>query len=141
MIHSPYLRYGSGPLRRLVSAPGAGGRSLKQAGALYLLPVSPVYYRLDRCDVQDEVAVSDDDHMTVDQWSTEPIYRQLAEILRAKIASGEYGPGDKLPSEPRLQQEHGHARDTIRHAIKLLREENLVVTLPGRGTFVRPTSG
>ncbi len=78
--------------------------------------------------------------MTVDQWSTEPIYRQIAAILRAKIESGEYAPGDKLPSEPRLQQEHGFARDTIRHAIKLLREENLVVTLPGRGTFVRPRS-
>ena len=105
---------------------------------MYRDPVGPVYHRLDRFPVRDIQAVADDGGMTLDQWSPEPIYRQLAAILRAKIESGELAPGDRLPSEPRLQQEHGIARDTVRAAIRLLREEGLVITLPGRGTFVRP---
>jgi GntR family transcriptional regulator len=76
--------------------------------------------------------------MSIDQWSTEPIYRQLAAILRARIDSGQYAPGQKLPSEPTLQQEYGIARDTVRAAIRLLRDEGRVVTLSGRGTYVRP---
>jgi GntR family transcriptional regulator len=76
--------------------------------------------------------------MTVDRWTTEPIYKQLAAIFRAKIKSGELKPGDQLPSEPRLVQEYGVARDTARAAIRMLRDEKLVITLPGRGTFVPP---
>lgn len=76
--------------------------------------------------------------MTIDEWSPEPKYLQLAAILRERIRSGDLGPADRLPSEPRLRQEHGIARDTVRAAIKVLRDEGLVVTLPGRGTYVRP---
>lgn len=74
----------------------------------------------------------------VDPWKPEPLYRQLAELLRSQIRSGKYQPGDRLPSEATLQQEHGLARDTVRAALDLLREEGLVVTFPGRGTFVPP---
>jgi DNA-binding GntR family transcriptional regulator len=74
----------------------------------------------------------------LDEWSTVPLYRQLADLLRTAITGGTYGPGDRLPSEPALQQEHGLARDTVRAAIAVLRDEGLVVTLPGRGTFVKP---
>lgn len=75
----------------------------------------------------------------MDEWSPVPLYRQLAELLRAAIVGGTYRPGDRLPSEPTLQQEHGLARDTVRAAVRVLRDEGLVVTLPGRGTFVKPT--
>lgn len=77
------------------------------------------------------------DHV-IDEWSTVPLYQQLAALLRARIEDGTYGPGQRLPSEPRLQQEYGLARDTIRAAVKVLRDAELVITLPGRGTFVRP---
>lgn len=76
--------------------------------------------------------------MTVDPWSAEPIYQQLAAILRAKIERGEIAPGDPLPSEAQLQQEHGVSRGTVRQAVKALRESGHVVTLPGRGSFVPP---
>jgi DNA-binding GntR family transcriptional regulator len=48
------------------------------------------------------------------------------------------GPGDQLPSESDLVQHHGLARETVRRAVKLLRDEGRVITLPGRGTFVPP---
>lgn len=68
-----------------------------------------------------------------------PLYVQLADILRAMVQSGELQPRSPLPSESYLQQEHGVARGTVRMAVGILREEGLVVTIAGRGTFVRPS--
>jgi GntR family transcriptional regulator len=65
-----------------------------------------------------------------------PMYTQLADILREMITSGELEPRSPLPSESYLQQEHGIARGTVRMAIGVLRNEGLVVTISGRGTFV-----
>jgi DNA-binding GntR family transcriptional regulator len=72
-----------------------------------------------------------------------PLYTQLADILREMITSGELEPRSPLPSESYLQQEHGVARGTVRTAIGILRNEGLVVTIGGRGTFVtaRDTPG
>lgn len=77
--------------------------------------------------------------MTIDHQGIEPVYKQLAAILRARITSGEIPPGRPLPSETRLEQEYGISRTTARRAIAILRdEEDLVVTVQGRGTYVRP---
>lgn len=76
--------------------------------------------------------------MGIDLWDPTPPYRQLAGLLRDRIAAGEFRPGDALPSEKDLQQEHGLARETVRRAMRVLRDEGLVVTIPGRGTFVPP---
>ena len=67
-----------------------------------------------------------------------PLYVQLAAILRDMISSGELAPRAPLPSESYLQQEQGVSRGTVRMAVGILREEGLVVTIGGRGTFVRP---
>jgi GntR family transcriptional regulator len=67
------------------------------------------------------------------------VYQQLATILRARIESGDLAPNRPIPSETALQQEHGVARGTARRAVAILRDEGLVVTVQGRGTFVRPT--
>jgi DNA-binding GntR family transcriptional regulator len=66
-----------------------------------------------------------------------PLYTQLADILREMITSGELQPRSLLPSESFLQQEQGVARGTVRTAIGILRDEGLVVTISGRGTYVR----
>ena len=63
-----------------------------------------------------------------------PAYVQLAGILRERIASGAIT--GRLPSERELQQEFGTAPMTSRKAIRLLAEEGLVTTVPGRGSFV-----
>lgn len=73
----------------------------------------------------------------VDHLDPTPLYAQLANILRDMIQAGQIQPGAALPSESYLQQEHGVARGTVRMAVGILREEGRVVTLPGRGTFVR----
>jgi len=75
---------------------------------------------------------------TIDPDSATPVYVQVAEILRSRIESGELLPDRPVPSESQLQQELGVARGTARKAIALLREEGLVVTVRGRGSYVNP---
>jgi len=63
-------------------------------------------------------------------------YRQLAEILKARIARGDWAPGRAIASETRLVQEYGIARSTVRRALDVLVEEQLVWKVPQRGTYV-----
>ncbi len=65
------------------------------------------------------------------------MYRQLADLLRTQIVDGTFGPGDKLPAEYRIAQEHGVSRETVRSALVELRAEGLVESIKGRGTRVR----
>jgi GntR family transcriptional regulator len=78
------------------------------------------------------------DHVEIDHQGETPIYQQLAEILRARIASGELAVGRPIPSEETLAQQYGVARLTARKAVGLLRGEGLVKHVTGRGTFVQP---
>jgi GntR family transcriptional regulator len=75
--------------------------------------------------------------MPVDRGAAQPLYRQLAAELRARIYDGTYPRGSRLPAEPELIAEHGVSRVTVRLALGLLREEGLVEPSRGRGTFVR----
>jgi DNA-binding GntR family transcriptional regulator len=65
------------------------------------------------------------------------LYRQLADLLRADIRGGVYGPGAVIPSEIKLIERYCVSRNTVRLAMEVLRDEGLVVTLHGCGTFVR----
>jgi GntR family transcriptional regulator len=75
----------------------------------------------------------------VDRTSGLPAYRQVADDLRRKIASGEFAPGARLPSERELVDLFRVSRPTIRQAIGILRVEGLVLAEHGRGLFVRST--
>ena len=75
--------------------------------------------------------------MRVDHGLPEPAYRQLAAILRDRIADGQWRSGP-LPSVKQLQEEHDVGRDTVLRAIDLLRDQGLVFTVPRRGTYVSP---
>jgi GntR family transcriptional regulator len=65
-----------------------------------------------------------------------PMYRQIAEDLRAQIESGELRPGQQLRTEGELRDHYGASRNTVRDAIKWLTNLGLVETRPGQGTFV-----
>ncbi|HNT74161.1 MAG TPA: winged helix-turn-helix domain-containing protein [Anaerolineae bacterium] len=67
-----------------------------------------------------------------------PLYQQLYAHLRAEIESGEFGPGDVLPSERTLAAEYGINRETVRKAIQLLVTEGMVRSYQGSGTLVFP---
>ena len=76
--------------------------------------------------------------MTLDPYSPEPRYRQLASLLRARIQRGELKPGERLPSQLTLVQEYGVARMTAAKALQMLVDEGLAVVVPGMGTYVSP---
>jgi len=65
-----------------------------------------------------------------------PRYLQLADLMRQRIARGQWGQGHRLPSLEELVAEFGVARVTVRQAIDVLTREGLVSPQQGRGTFV-----
>ena len=65
-----------------------------------------------------------------------PMYRQIAEDLRAQIESGQLEPGQQLRTEIELREHYDASRNTVRDAIKWLTNLGLVETKPGQGTFV-----
>jgi GntR family transcriptional regulator len=65
-----------------------------------------------------------------------PMYRQIAEDLRAQIESGNLRPGQQLETELELRERYGASRNTVRDAIKWLMNLGLVETRPGQGTYV-----
>jgi GntR family transcriptional regulator len=65
-----------------------------------------------------------------------PMYRQIADDLRAQIESGALEPGQQLRTELELRDVYGASRNTVRDAIKWLINLGLVETKPGQGTFV-----
>jgi DNA-binding GntR family transcriptional regulator len=73
----------------------------------------------------------------IDHRSPAALYLQLAALLREDITTGKLAKDDPVPSESYLEQQHGVSRATVRRAIRHLRDEGLVYTLPQRGTFVR----
>jgi GntR family transcriptional regulator len=76
--------------------------------------------------------------VTLDPYSPEPRYQQLANLMRGRIQSGELGPGERLPSQLTLVQEYGVARMTAGKALQVLVDEGLAVVVPGMGTYVSP---
>lgn len=72
----------------------------------------------------------------LDNDNVTPLFEQLAEILRDRIASGDLT--GRMPSEPTLKQDYGVSRDTVRRALAILRDAGLITSRRGRGTFVVP---
>ena len=60
----------------------------------------------------------------------------LAQELRARIRSGEWRPGDRMPSEPELARRRTVSRSSMRAAITMLEEEGYVSRRHGSGTYV-----
>lgn len=65
-------------------------------------------------------------------------YRELAAVLREAIQRGDYEPGDTLPKQHDLADEHGVNVNTVRMAVSVLEAEGLVTPIRRRGTVVRP---
>jgi DNA-binding GntR family transcriptional regulator len=67
-----------------------------------------------------------------------PIYVRVADELEGAMLRGEYGPGDRLPTEHALAERHGVNRHTAGQALNHLQDKGLVYRVRGRGSFVRP---
>lgn len=65
-----------------------------------------------------------------------PRYLQIADLMRRRIARGQWPIGQQLPSLEVLVEEFGVSRVTVRQAMTLLAQEGLVSRQQGKGTFV-----
>lgn len=74
---------------------------------------------------------------SVDQVVEGPAYKRLADELRNQIRGGHLPAGTRLPSLPQLGQQHSVGADVARQAVGILRDEGLVETRHGAGTFIR----
>ena len=65
-----------------------------------------------------------------------PLYRQIKSLLLQRLESGEWRPGESIPSEAELATLFHVSQGTVRKAIDEMSAENLLVRRQGKGTFV-----
>ncbi|WP_157743889.1 winged helix-turn-helix domain-containing protein [Micromonospora zamorensis] len=61
---------------------------------------------------------------------------KLMSAIRDRIAKGEFGPGDKLPSGTEMIDQYGVSRITVRMAMERLKASGEVESIPGSGYYV-----
>ncbi|UTH74995.1 GntR family transcriptional regulator [Chromobacterium sp. IIBBL 290-4] len=76
--------------------------------------------------------------MTVNALKRQPLYAQVKQVLRQRMAEGEWRAHDALPSEWDLAGELGASQGTVRKALTELVADGLLYREQGRGTFVAP---
>ena len=77
----------------------------------------------------------------IPQWDPDAggpayVYMRVADHIAARITAGDLPADARLPAERDLAAEYAVAIGTTRRAVLELRDRGLVVTLPGKGTFV-----
>jgi len=76
------------------------------------------------------------------KFQVRPLYLQVRDALLERIKDGRWKPGANLPSEIDLYRQLGVSLGTLRKALGVLENEQLIIREPGRGTFVRdPQAG
>ena len=66
-----------------------------------------------------------------------PLYVQLADVLREQINADAFLPGTALPSELELMQSYNVSRTTVRQALTLLADDNIIIKVQGKGSFIQ----
>ncbi len=66
-----------------------------------------------------------------------PLVQRVHHQLRARIASGEYAANSRLPGEHDLAALYGVSRPIVRDALRRLRDDGLIFSRQGAGTYVR----
>ena len=70
------------------------------------------------------------------QLGRQTLSQAVSAAVLDRIRSGEFGPGDRLPTEKSLMQEYGVGRNSVREAVQALVTLGLVDVRPGRGATV-----
>jgi len=65
-----------------------------------------------------------------------PLYRQIKSLILQGLESGEWRPGEAIPSETELATRFSVSQGTVRKAIDEMAAENLLVRKQGKGTYV-----
>lgn len=68
--------------------------------------------------------------------SFQPLYKQVYDLLTARLVEGHWKPSESLPSEMALAEELGVSQGTVRKALNQMVAENLLERQQGKGTYV-----
>lgn len=79
------------------------------------------------------------DHITVDQHSRMPKYRQIVDSIIDNISAGHLRVNDKIPSINLLSEEFDLSRDTVEKAYNILKERSIITSVKGKGFYVTRT--
>lgn len=74
--------------------------------------------------------------MRQDSPTFSPLYRQIKNLMLHALESGEWRPGQAIPSEQELATRFSVSQGTVRKAIDEMAAENLLVRKQGKGTYV-----
>jgi GntR family transcriptional regulator len=77
------------------------------------------------------------DQLTAAGPGRQPLYAALANLLIRDIRDGKYPPSSTLPTEKELSERYGVSRQTVRQALRNVRELGLISSHAGIGTIVR----
>ena len=77
----------------------------------------------------------------IDPGSSEALFAQVADAIRAEIEAGRARPGDRLPPAKTLAESLGVNMHTVLHAYQDLRDEGLIDLRRGRGAVVTDAAG
>lgn len=68
--------------------------------------------------------------------SDKPVYLQIAERITKSVLSGEYKPGEQIPSVRQLAQSVAVNPNTVQHAFSELEQEGIIISKGTSGRFV-----
>lgn len=71
---------------------------------------------------------------------TRPPYMQIVEHFQRRITTGDLAAGDPMPSISELAKEWGVAHSTVVRAVRILRDDNWIVSSQGRPSVVADRS-
>lgn len=80
------------------------------------------------------------DYIKINAASRVPKYRQIAYSIINGINSGSLRMGDQIPSINALSEGYDLSRDTVDTAYRLLKEQNIIVSVKGKGFYVTKTN-
>lgn len=75
-------------------------------------------------------------HATQGTPTFQPLYSQIRALITRLLETGEWRPGEAIPSEIELAARFGVSQGTVRKAIDELADENILIRRQGKGTFV-----
>jgi len=74
--------------------------------------------------------------LTLSQTDGRPMYLQIMEQVRHKVAIGDWPPGTEMPSIRQLAADLSISVITVKRAYQELEQEGVILTQPGRGSVV-----
>ena len=79
------------------------------------------------------------EYIHIDTDSRIPKYKQVMNSITNSIHKGNLGMGERIPSINEVSEEFLLSRDTVEKAYGLLKEQNIIVSVKGKGYYISKT--